>query len=138
MHLIAYTSVYAGTSVKADLASIVASSQKNNPAAEITGVMFFQRGRFLQFVEGEESAVRTLIAKIESDARHTSIEFLFDEPIPGRGLAQWNMDCFQLDSQQDLEVNHLKLIRDGYQKVLKADTAAIVALYKDFVGAIES
>lgn len=130
MHLIAYVSDYVGNDAESDVIEIVATSQKNNPLHEITGVMFHGNNRFLQFLEGDVSVVKELMRRIAADTRHTNITLLFDEPIAGRGLPDWNMDCF--DSDKNLDIDFLQKIRDGYKKTFKTQTNVLVGIYKGF------
>jgi len=135
LHLIVYTSLYSGSSYdrERDLDSIVAASQRNNPAADITGVMFFQGGRFLQFIEGEESSLRNLVARIEADPRHDEINYLFDEPLPARGFPQWSMDFFDLSRGHALSTGMMEKIRDGYKSNFLTQTQTLVEIFKGFI-----
>lgn len=135
LHLIVYTSVYVGGAYdrNRDLDSIVAAAQRNNPAADITGVMFCQGGRFLQFLEGEESSLRQLMTKIEADARHDEIKYLFDESLPARGFAQWSMDFFDLNENEALSEELVETIRDGYKTNFATQTQTVVDIFRSFI-----
>jgi Sensors of blue-light using FAD len=53
-----------------DIERIVASAQRNNPQMEITGVLVYGGGMFLQWLEGPYSQVRELINTLRQDPRH--------------------------------------------------------------------
>lgn len=135
LHLIVYTSLYSGGSYdrQRDLDSILAASQRNNSAAGITGVMFFQGARFLQFIEGEESSLRDLMTRIESDPRHEGIKYLFDEPLAHRGFPQWSMDFFDLGRTEVLSAEAMETIRDAYKNNFQTQTQSIVEIFRGFI-----
>ena len=133
MHLIAYTSEYTGNDLKSDLKQIVAAAKTNNLTTNVTGVMFSHNHRFLQFIEGQEASVRGLMARIQQDSRHQNIVVLFDEPIPDRGFGNWNMDHFDVEPGQPVEVESLELIRDACRKNFKTRTETLVGIYRGFI-----
>ena len=134
MHLIAYTSTFTGPdeSLQSTIEEIVGNAKEYNPTIDVTGVMFVHKRRILQILEGEHSAVSGLMEKIARDPRHSQIHTLFDEPVTERGLSGWSMELIDLDDNQQMELHDLKVITEAYKKVLKAETAAVVDLYKTF------
>ncbi|MCA9037068.1 MAG: BLUF domain-containing protein [Planctomycetaceae bacterium] len=135
LHLLVYTSEYTGNqnSLTKDLNDILEVAKRNNAANGITGVMFHQNGRFLQFLEGEESQLRKLTAKLKADNRHRAMEYLFDESLDYRGFPDWSMDCFQLRRDEELNLEFLELIRDSYRRNFKTRPAALVQVFKGFI-----
>ncbi|GEM_PF-2500612 len=91
LQLIVYTGTYtrAPENVDEDICSILGAAHRNNPEMGVTGVMFFQHGRFLQFLEGSESLLNSLLKKIERDPRHDAIQFLFRK-MAVHGTASWS------------------------------------------------
>ena len=134
MHLIAYTSTFTGPDerLQSTIEEIVSDAQTYNPTVNVTGVMFVHKRRILQILEGELSAVRGLMEKIARDSRHSQIHTLFDEPVSERGLPGWSMGFLDLDDNKEMELQDLQLMTEAYKKVLKAETAAVVDLYKTF------
>ena len=99
IHLLAYTSQYSGTpdTIDGDLRAILGKAQRNNARDEITGVLFCQSGRLLQFIEGPEKSARDLLSRISGDRRHGAVEILFDEQISERGFKELGYGFFQPD-----------------------------------------
>jgi hypothetical protein len=62
-----------------------------NAAHHISGMLLYRDGKFMQVLEGEETALWLLYSKILHDPRHTDIVMLADEPLPQRGFAAWSM-----------------------------------------------
>lgn len=73
------------------LAALLAQSRAANAHRDITGMLLYRRGRFVQVLEGPEGAVRSLLATIEADPRHRGIRILLDLPIERRDFAEWTM-----------------------------------------------
>ena len=73
------------------VARILAKSRKNNAKQEIVGGLLFGDGCFLQCLEGDEQAVDTLYAKIESDRRHKDVKVLSRQEIGQKTFGAWSM-----------------------------------------------
>ena len=74
-----------------ELAKLLQDARKNNEALDITGMLLFHNGSFLQILEGEEDAVEALVAKIKKDPRHKSFNLLLKEEIEERSFENWSM-----------------------------------------------
>lgn len=105
MHLIAYTSRYSGDmdNIEGVLADIVNTAKEANPKRGITGVLFFDRDRFVQVIEGEQSALNELLELIKGDPRHEEIEVIFDGAEDHQEFSDWNMDAFKLDGASQFD-----------------------------------
>ncbi len=135
IRLVVYTSEYTGhpTQIHADLQSIVSVARRNNASLNITGAIFHQCGRFLQFLEGCQPGLQTLLNKIGQDSRHRNIRFLFDEPITERGFSEWSLDSFDLNPADPLNLKMLERIRDVYRCNFLTNSNTLVGIYKAFV-----
>jgi len=65
--------------------------QVQNGLIEVTGVLCSGRGYFVQALEGLESRVITLYAKILKDERHKQVSLLSIELAPTRAFPGWAM-----------------------------------------------
>jgi hypothetical protein len=74
-----------------DLSAILASSRSNNLLTQVTGMLLYRDGRFLQVLEGPESFVRGRMAVIAADPRHTEVRVLLEENIDQRRFPHWTM-----------------------------------------------
>ncbi len=71
--------------------AVVSSSQRNNAAAGVTGLLLAYRGCFLQALEGPRRNVSQIFSVIGRDLRHVQIEVLEGGPAPARRFGQWSM-----------------------------------------------
>jgi hypothetical protein len=86
-----YTSVATAPLDDAGLSDILTASRKNNSKVDVTGILLHRDGRFIQFLEGPEAAVRTVLARIEADPRHDKVRVLLEDTIATRQFAEWTM-----------------------------------------------
>ncbi len=90
---ISYTSIAAlpEETTNAVALAISALSAQHNALHGITGVLTLYKGQFAQVIEGPETALRLLMARIIADLRHHTVVNLFDGPIAKRRYADWSM-----------------------------------------------
>ena len=132
MHLIAYVSNYSKDSdtIEQDLEDITKLAKIENIKRQITGVLFFMQGKFLQIIEGEEDDLRQLLVNIENDARNESIEILIDTKIEKRGFSDWNMDSFNLSNDKEFNRDNLRILSKSFEKNLLPRSDVLVIFYK--------
>lgn len=136
MHLIAYVSADKGAVADVDvlLGDIVRVAKVENLKRNITGVLFYLNGHFLQIIEGEESHLRQLMINIENDARHENIEYLIDTKAEKRGFGDWNMDSFRLDGTQNIARETIKDLAESFKKNLLPRSDSMAFYYKAILG----
>lgn len=71
--------------------ALLRQAQKNNPARGITGGLVVLDGVYLQYLEGSEEAVESLLARILGDARHSGVKVLERRAVPRRMFSDWSM-----------------------------------------------
>ncbi len=80
-----------------EFASIFSQARSDNQKRKISGALLLSGEWFVQVLEGDEPAVRSLYADIERDPRHTDIELLSAERVTERLFARWSMAEVELD-----------------------------------------
>jgi hypothetical protein len=79
------------------LQEILLSSQRNNAAHGISGVLGYGGGTFMQVLEGPEPGVLRLYVKILDDKRHGSCEIVHISPANERIFQKWSMGLITSD-----------------------------------------
>ena len=102
--------------------AILATSRERNKALNITGLLAYADGCFLQLIEGERSAVLKQYAVIASDNRHTDVTILSSAKITQRTYTEWEMGGAMLSSRSVDMLSQLQQIRDA-GAVSRATTA---------------
>jgi hypothetical protein len=89
------TTVYVSSAVKlftpAELVDLLRAARERNGKAEITGMLLYHDGNFIQMLEGPASAVDALMVTIRRDPRHTGLIVLLRETIEARVFGEWQM-----------------------------------------------
>jgi hypothetical protein len=132
MHLIIYTSEYVGRAEDIDdvLADIVRLSKINNSEHDITGLLFYHNGRFIQVLEGDKDSLEGLMSILEKDDRHQNIQRIVDQTIKKRAFKEWSMDSLNLSEDSTFDADELIRIRDAYKKHLLVDSYLLTEFYK--------
>lgn len=74
-----------------EIMSLLESSRKNNEINEITGLLLYSDGNFLQILEGNKKPLDDLYKKISIDSRHKNIIKVFHGKVPERNYSNWKM-----------------------------------------------
>lgn len=94
-----------------EILNILEVSRKNNAERNITGVLLYKGGNFLQVLEGDEEAVSRLYQTIERDQRHKGVIVLAKRKIAEREFPDWSMGFVNLDTIDPASV-------PGYSNIL--------------------
>ena len=86
-----YSSEATGEMTRADLEQMLEESRIRNARRDITGVLVFVDGAFLQVLEGERSDVEDLMERIRRDPRHRDLKVFQEEEIDLRTVPTWRM-----------------------------------------------
>ncbi|MGI4741607.1 MAG: BLUF domain-containing protein [Janthinobacterium lividum] len=63
-----------------DLQALLGGSRTHNAQQQITGLLLYSDGRFVQLLEGPEAVIKALYARIQQDPHHTQVVTLGDGP----------------------------------------------------------
>ncbi len=74
-----------------DLAHLLGQSRRSNEREEVTGVLLFRNGYFLQLLEGPDAAVRAKFDRIKHDDRHTKVRVILEDQVEERQFPEWTM-----------------------------------------------
>lgn len=88
---IVYSSAARAGITAPQLEDILAAARIRNARREITGLLLFRDGVFLQLLEGRAVDVHYVLGRIEQDPRHHRIVRLLEEPIGSRDFPKWSM-----------------------------------------------
>lgn len=98
LHALVYVSHAAGALDNAYLHSIQVDAAVLNRVAGITGVLLFDGQRFLQYMEGSETAVAAAFLRVQRSRRHSGIRILMQAEVAQRCFGKWSMACRHADA----------------------------------------
>lgn len=93
-----YKSLATASPSPTDLQSLVVKARARNRKLNVTGMLFYEDGAFLQTLEGPPDKLDTLWTSIKQDRRHDHIELLSEHVVPARLFSDWDM---QLHTRHD-------------------------------------
>ena len=74
-----------------ELRRILESAVRHNGDDEITGMLLYSQGSFMQVLEGEKAAVDAALARIVADPRHKNVQVIARAEIANRSFSRWSM-----------------------------------------------
>lgn len=93
-----------------ELRRIEEKSKINNQFANVTGILLYKHGRFMQFLEGEKSDVQKIFSSIKKDPMHENITIISQGIIQKRQFLNWSMKYVPLcEVQNKLGIIHHEL-----------------------------
>lgn len=140
MHLIVYSSKMqsTGLSDKQVLDDIITTALKRNAQENLTGVLLFENGYFLQAIEGEEGALRSVFESIKDDKRHGDLYCHVDQEIDERSFTNWSMETFRIDNPDIFDTENIGIIRKLYERTFKMNSRSLIEFIKNILDEIDT
>lgn len=91
LHCIAYMSTATKPMNSDELLFLLEQSREKNKRLEITGMLVYSLGNFVQILEGSAENVKGVYHSITQDSRHFGILKLIDKTIKCRSFSEWSM-----------------------------------------------
>ena len=85
-----------------DLLALLDKTRTANEARDVTGLLLYHDGSFLQVIEGDPSVVRPLYDKIIADPRHHNERLVWEAEQDHRSFAGWSMGFHRVDEADEL------------------------------------
>lgn len=100
--------VYASTAVKPfserELEAHLKKYRLRNSKRDITGMLLYKDGNFMQCLEGPRKVVSALMTKIQADKRHRNVIVLLREENVQREFNEWTMGFKRVDRYTAREI----------------------------------
>lgn len=87
---------------RAELGALFTQARANNKAKQLSGALLLTDEWFVQILEGDETTVRELFARIERDPRHDSVTLIDAGTVDERVFSRWAMARVSLDGEPDI------------------------------------
>ncbi len=118
-----YTSIASPDLTEESVQSMLAAAREHNASAEITGLLLFRSGTFIQFLEGAAEEIDLLISRIRRDDRHQDVRVIIEEPVDQRRFPDWRMGY-----RVPLEPDSLRQadVRDSFRDITSDSRRAVV------------
>ena len=122
LHQLVYISAAEHDFTEEELQELLAKARENNNKLDVSGMLLFHEGSFIQALEGEKSVVERLYEKIGQDKRHSETRVLFRGEIDERHFETWSMGFYRSNqtSSENLEGFH-KFLDSGFKRKARED-----------------
>ncbi len=132
LQVIVYQSHAATPMSDVDLFYLLAQARERNEIAGVTGLLLYDRGRFYQWIEGDEQFLRPIWNSIRIDDRHTSIVLLSDRQVDVRHFGEWDMKFAHRDSQYGKFIRGFNPVDGALLDELHSDPQAVAKILASF------
>jgi methanogenic corrinoid protein MtbC1 len=78
-----------------ELDALVAAARVRNSSLGVTGMLLYDKGRFLQTLEGPVEGLDQIWASIQRDERHSQITVLTQHLVGARLFSGWDLLCYR-------------------------------------------
>jgi len=117
-----------------DLIELLKTSRRNNQRIDVTGILLYQNGRFVQVLEGPKDAVLSIFETIKADERHTNVHVAIEQSVDAREFGQWEMGFARVNNEAtgDMEGMSKFLDTEATADDLRAQQTKVQAFLKLF------
>lgn len=81
------------------LKNLLATARTRNITSNITGMLLFKNGFFMQALEGEKDVIENTFDKVVKDPRHRDVLVVYKKPIEQRRFPEWEMGFNKIDDK---------------------------------------
>jgi len=85
-----------------ELFALLEQSREKNIRLDVTGMLLYKSGNFMQMLEGEKDAVSSLYESIKKDIRHKNVITIISDDIKDRNFEFWSMGFYNMDKASEL------------------------------------
>jgi hypothetical protein len=98
-----------------ELNRILESAVRHNTAQDVTGMLLYLNGSFMQVLEGEESAIDETYSRVRQDPRHIGVLQIDRARTKARSFDQWSMGFKHLKASDVDELPaYTPFFKDGF------------------------
>jgi hypothetical protein len=119
---------------RSDVAEMLDSAVRHNAANDVTGMLLYYSGNFMQVLEGEETAIDEVMSRISADDRHQDITEISRKTVPSRDFREWSMGFHDVSAKDaQLIPGYAPLFEHGFNAAeLRAKPGVALELLKRF------
>lgn len=114
-----------------ELAEILTVSRVNNRRSDLTGLLLYSHGTFIQVLEGPEEKVNTTFERILHDERHKNIITLINITTLQRDFSEWSMGFTALNADKYNELEGY--LKSPGNKLDQRQNSTAVSVLKTFI-----
>lgn len=106
------------------LDALLSLARENNSNKNITGMLLYHEGSFIQVLEGAQDDVEALYDSIRRDSRHRNAIVVLRTEVADRAFDQWSMGYKRTQTLADVPEGFHHFLQRGYRQKKEADREA--------------
>jgi hypothetical protein len=117
-----------------ELKTLLQEVRTKNEEQQVTGLLLYNDGSFIQVIEGSQQTIRNLFERIRGDHRHTNVVKLLEEPIQKRAFPDWSMGFRKISPEQSSAIPGFSnfMHEQNPVKTIQGSTRQVVYLLNSF------
>jgi serine/threonine protein kinase len=135
IHQVIYESIPTMETTIEELLNILKKSQYKNIRLDISGLLVFRNGKFLQLLEGEKKEVDQLFAMIQLDPRHKNVKVIMESDSHYRCMPSWVMG-FSTDEkfEDEASTQSFYITPDVTRQICESLEGKVGSIFLKFIG----
>lgn len=131
---IVYVSSSSGRLSEEELEEFLSEIRRRNQQLEVTGLLLYNDGFFIQVIEGAQDTIENLFQVIKKDRRHSNIVKLLEEPISSRAFPDWSMGYRKISNEQSSRIPGFSdfMQSNNPEEAIKGGTKEVIYLLNSF------
>ncbi|MEM6512340.1 MAG: BLUF domain-containing protein [Pseudomonadota bacterium] len=102
------------------LESLAADAGARNFELGVSGYLYFEKDRFVQYVEGDEDVIDGLMTSIRADVRHRMLHQVVEDNLRTRRFPSWHMRYLSRQELESVKLEHVLTDYLMYMDTMKA------------------
>jgi hypothetical protein len=138
LHLIIYISKaeIAPGEINKTIEEICQVARRENGKRNITGIIFYENGYFVQALEGSKEVLDQLMTNIQADSRHSQVKILVNKAVNRRIFPDWAMRGLSLADHSLFNPETISYLHDIYQRNVEITDASFVLFLDNMINDI--
>ncbi|MCZ8021133.1 MAG: BLUF domain-containing protein [Cytophagales bacterium] len=123
VHYLVYISVAANALPEDELKAIMHKSVTNNQRDQLSGMLLYCGGKFMQVLEGQKENVMQTFERIMMDHRHKRIAVILEGQVEQRNFAGWNLGFKSMNTDELETLSGYRDIQDFFSETTITDSS---------------
>lgn len=129
MYHLVYTSVAVNPFSEEGLIQLLETSRTYNKLKEISGMLLYAQGKFIQVLEGDRTVVNKLYSIIVGDPRHRKVTIVIEGDASERIFKDWSMGFKKLTYEEFERLSGYKDIDLFFQEQQMTENSSLVLVF---------
>ena len=120
-----------------DLAELLIEIRDKNKRQNVTGLLMYHDGAFIQVIEGQKEVIDELYEQLKKDERHHTLLVLLEEYVDHRSFPDWSMGYERIEKEQTTSLDGFSTFMNENDKeqFLQGCSQEVIRLLNSFLPA---